>query len=136
MTLQIENHKETELRQAVSQLRQHFNYLQTLLDDLERKVHPSELAASSLDRLDLPEAANRLYNLVSRRGSLSLQELTQLSGQDEQETAYNLRYMAERGLLVEQVQSNQFYYALAGLNRRASQLPADLWDLLESRLEK
>lgn len=141
--MSVFTNKQTVLTDVIAQIRQQLRDLDTQLNWLENELQSkletsvasgAESKASSFDLLNMPDWEGEVFSQVSRRGRANVAEVATALNQSFGQTEATMVSLTTRGLLYETFQNGVTYYELAALPRQKRELPADLWDLLESRI--
>lgn len=136
--------KKTSLTEGIARLRQQLREVENQLNWLENELKSQaensggdgteSSKASSFDLLSMPDWEGAVFSQVSRRGRVNVAEVATALNQNVSQTEATMVSLTTRGLLYETFQNGVTYYELASLPRQKRELPADLWDLLESRI--
>ncbi len=91
-------------------------------------------AVSAFDLLGLSDIESEVFNRVNRQGQASKEEVVEALPLPARQTEEVLQDLVNRGILAELSRNGTVHYGLPALQRQSRDLPLDLWDLLESRL--
>jgi predicted HTH transcriptional regulator len=130
--MSIREAKRTRLHQLIVELRQQLDRLEAELEESE--LEPEHKPATTFSVLELSDHQGQIFSQVSRLNRATTGQVAHALAISETQVRPVLRELTERGLLVEDRKGDTFYYELPQFQRKARELPKDMWDLLESRL--
>lgn len=109
-----------------------------LFDRLERELATRERSPglSMSDVLLLPEPLDRLTMWMLRQRQVSIEDVVEFLKQDEQRVQQCLGKLLERGFIRKVTIGETTTYQVRLAPRRKRQLPLDLWQALEDKVEK
>jgi predicted transcriptional regulator len=108
-----------------------FGWLQSELDAREKAA-----GLSMADILALPDTPRRLVSWMLRQEEVSLQQLAAYVGHDEATTHAMVAGLVENGLVRELHLKGKQRYRVRLAPRKQRDMPADLWRVLDQKLEQ
>lgn len=102
------------------------------VDDASPEV---ESTVRTSDLLDLPEALQKVFRVISRQRSINVAELAERLQQDESEARSLLKQLLERDLVQElDIEGEQRYRVQLGF-RQGRKVSTQIWDRLEGPID-
>lgn len=108
-----------------------------LFDRLQSEMDGREKAAglTMADVLSLPADQRQIVNWIMRQGEASLNEVVTQTGQAEDAVRLTLAALVDRGFLRELAFLGEPHYRPRLGARRRQQLPTDVWQALNDRIQ-
>lgn len=125
-----------KLERTINQLRQQLIELEQELEVIDGDTpgtSTERAAVSTLSLMDLSDTEGQVFSRVNQFGRATCTQIANTTAQTEAQVGSILESLINRGLIMQIVQGGTSYYEVATLRRQARTVPADLWDLLESR---
>ncbi len=109
-----------------------------LFDRLEGELAARERSPglSMSDVLLLPEPLDRLTTWMLRQGQVSIEDVVEFLKQDQQQVQQCLGELLERGFIRKVTIGETTTYRVRLAPRRKRQMPLDLWQALEDKVEE
>lgn len=109
-----------------------------LFDRLQAEIDGREKAAglSMADVLSLPDALRQLFNWMLRQEDVSLADVIQFTGQSEKKVREMLNTLVEKGFVREMKVGEEYHYKVRLAFKRGQQLPLNIWQALDGKVEK